>query len=599
MFGSAIHTLLDSCRRAKYFYPQYLVHKQLTMTNESLRRVGGYELLELIGSGGMSQVYRARRADDGLIVALKAIRMEDVDADYERRLRREPEVQQGAGHQNIVGMLDWFREHDTFYVVMEYVAGRSLAQVIYKESGPLPFQKASEYIRQALAGLAHLHSLGIIHRDIKPSNLLVGWDDVVRLADFGIAKFVWQQGETRTQKGLGTPEYMSPEQARGAHIDHRTDLYSLGITLFELLTARKPFARSQETPIGYAEVIQGVLTAQLPDPRTFQPTLPASVTRLLHRATAKNSDERFQTAGEFLSALEMIDTTNDSTPFHNPTPFHDPAATVVAPTVIAPPTVVAGSAESSQQFSSPAATPQFPQQPESAARPQQPTPPKERKPSNAPIWIVLAAIVLGVGGYFGMQWYQQQQGLPGGEVGLSATGAFELSRKIALDYQMFSRSNNSSALASLYAERDVEYFRMKRATRTAIERDMSDFYERITETPVFELEVKNAQAANDSTITTEWWITYERLREDKTLLRGQTSNLLTIQRRGGEWLIVRQTQKWIKRDDVAPPIDTPEVKDILPPPPDTLQSQPPKNPTVDSSHGTQPASPESQIRRQP
>lgn len=569
------------------------------MTNESLRRVGGYELLELIGSGGMSQVYRARRADDGLIVALKAIRMEDVDADYERRLRREPEVQQGAGHQNIVGMLDWFREHDTFYVVMEYVAGRSLAQVIYKESGPLPFQKASEYIRQALAGLAHLHSLGIIHRDIKPSNLLVGWDDVVRLADFGIAKFVWQQGETRTQKGLGTPEYMSPEQARGAHIDHRTDLYSLGITLFELLTARKPFARSQETPIGYAEVIQGVLTAQLPDPRTFQPTLPASVTRLLHRATAKNPDERFQTAGEFLSALEMIDTTNDSTPFHNPTPFHDPAATVVAPAVIAPPTVVAGSAESSQQFSPPAATPQFPPQPESAAQPQQPTPSDKRKPSNAPIWIVLAAIVLGVGGYFGMQWYQQQQGLPGGEVGLSATGAFELSRKIALDYQMFSRSNNSSALASLYAERDVEYFRMKRATRAAIERDMSDFYERITETPVFELEVKNAQAANDSTITTEWWITYERLREDKTLLRGQTSNLLTIQRRGGEWLIVRQTQKWIKRDDVAPPIDTPEVKDILPPPPDTLQSQPPKNPTVDSSHGTQPASPESQIRRQP
>ncbi|MBL7987253.1 MAG: protein kinase [Chlorobi bacterium] len=569
------------------------------MTNESLRRVGGYELLELIGSGGMSQVYRARRADDGLIVALKAIRMEDVDADYERRLRREPEVQQGAGHQNIVGMLDWFREHDTFYVVMEYVAGRSLAQVIYKESGPLPFQKASEYIRQALAGLAHLHSLGIIHRDIKPSNLLVGWDDVVRLADFGIAKFVWQQGETRTQKGLGTPEYMSPEQARGAHIDHRTDLYSLGITLFELLTARKPFARSQETPIGYAEVIQGVLTAQLPDPRTFQPTLPASVTRLLHRATAKNPDERFQTAGEFLSALEMIDTTNDSTPFHNPTPFHDPAATVVAPAVIAPPTVVAGSAESSQQFSPPAATPQFPPQPESAAQPQQPTPSDKRKPSNAPIWIVLAAIVLGVGGYFGMQWYQQQQGLPGGEVGLSATGAFELSRKIALDYQMFSRSNNSSALASLYAERDVEYFRMKRATRAAIERDMSDFYERITETPVFELEVKNAQAANDSTITTEWWITYERLREDKTLLRGQTSNLLTIQRRGGEWLIVRQTQKWIKRDDVAPPIDTPEVKDILPPPPDTLLSQPPKNPTVDSSHGTQPASPESQIRRQP
>ncbi|MCC7437224.1 MAG: serine/threonine protein kinase [Armatimonadetes bacterium] len=569
------------------------------MTNESLRRVGGYELLELIGSGGMSQVYRTRRVDDGLIVALKAIRMEDVDTDYERRLRREPEVQQGAGHQNIVGMLDWFREHDTFYVVMEYVAGRSLAQVIYKESGPLPFQKASEYIRQALAGLAHLHSLGIIHRDIKPSNLLVGWDGILRLADFGIAKFVWQQGETRTQKGLGTPEYMSPEQARGAHIDHRTDLYSLGITLFELLTARKPFARSQETPIGYAEVIQGVLTAQLPDPRAFQPTLPASVARLLHRATAKNPDERFQTAGEFLSALEMVDTASE-TPFIEP-PFHDPAATVVAPTVVAPtvvaPTVAAPTVAAGVGGTSPQLPPQ--PQPQSQSQPQQPTPSEKRKPSNAPLWIILAAIVLGVGGYFGMQWYQQQQGLPGDAgVGLSATGAFELSRKIALDYQMFSRSNNSSALASLYAERDVEYFRLKRTTRTAIERDMDDFYQRITETPVFELDVKNAQATNDSTITTEWWITYERLREDKTILRGQTSNLLTIQRRGGEWLIVRQSQKWIKRDDVAPPIDTPVVKDIIPPPPpDTASVQPPPSPQVDSAGGTPPSSPESQRRR--
>lgn len=545
------------------------------MTTESLRRVGGYELLELIGSGGMSQVYRARRVEDGLIVALKAIRIEDIDADYERRLRREPEVQQGAGHRNIVGILDWFREHDTFYVVMEYVAGRSLAQMIYKESGPLPFEKARGYIRQALAGLAHLHALGVIHRDIKPSNLLVGWDDSVRLADFGIAKFAWQQGETRTQKGLGTPEYMSPEQARGAHIDHRTDLYSLGITLFEILTARKPFARSQETPIGYAEVIQGVLTAQLPDPRTFQPTLPAAVARLLNRATAKNPDERFQTAGEFLSALEMVDATPE-------TPFYDSAATVVAGSLHHP--------------TPPVATPQPQSQPQPQPQSQQRPAPAERKPSNAPLWIILTAIVLGVGGYFGMQWYQKQQGLPELSVGLSENGAFELSRKVALDYQMFSRSNNSGGLASLYAERDVEYFRLKRTTRTAIEKDMNDFYERITATMVFDLEVKNAQVVNDSTITTEWWISYERLRNDKTTLRGQTSNVLTIQRRGGEWLIVRQTQKWIKRDDIAPPIDTPVVKDIIPTVPDTAAAQTPQSPEVDSN-GSTPSSPESQRRR--
>ncbi|KXK56012.1 MAG: serine/threonine protein kinase with PASTA sensor(s), partial [Chlorobi bacterium OLB7] len=120
---------------------------------------------------------------------------------------------------------------------------------------------------------------------------------------------------------------MSPEQVRGAQIDHRTDLYSLGITFFEMLTARKPFARGQETPIGYAEVIQGVLTAQLPDPRTFQPTLPPTVVRLLNRATAKDPAERFQTAGEFASALEMVEAAPEAAAG---APFHDPAPTVVA-----------------------------------------------------------------------------------------------------------------------------------------------------------------------------------------------------------------------------------------------------------------------------
>ena len=553
--------------------------------NDSPRRAGGYELLELLGSGGMSQVYRARRIEDGEVVALKAIRMEDVEAEHERRLRREPEVQQGAGHANIVKMHDWFREHDTFYLVMEYVAGRSLAQIIYKESGPIPFERARGYLRQALAGLAHLHSLGIIHRDIKPSNLIVGWDDTVKLADFGIAKFAWQQGETRTQKGLGTPEYMSPEQVRGAQIDHRTDLYSLGITFFEMLTARKPFARGQETPIGYAEVIQGVLTAQLPDPRTFQPTLPPTVVRLLNRATAKDPAERFQTAGEFASALDMVEAAPEAAVG---TPFHDPAPTVVAGAVPQTPSL------------SPSSPPQAPSpQPQPNPMPPVAQQVQERRPSNAPLWIILAAIILGVGGYFGMRWYKESQNLLPVSVGLTDAGALDLSKKIAVDYQMFSRNQNAGALASLYVEQGVDYFRLKQISRKVIENDMDDFFSRIVATPRFDITVKNAKAQNDSTIATEWWIAYERHRDDQTLLRGQTSNLLTIQRSGGEWLILRQSQKWIKRDDVAPPADTPEVKDIIHPPADTVKSVPPTVPDTASSSPSKPSSPQSQVRRQP
>src|SRR5688500_4391251 len=277
------------------------------------RNINGYILQEEIGAGGMSRVYRATREGTGETFALKSIRIENMAADFERRLRREPEVQQGIGHENIVNLVDWFRVRDEFFLVMELVDGRSMSELIYRESGPMPFERARGYLRQMLRAVHHLHSLGIIHRDIKPSNVLVRHDDVVKIADFGIAKFAWQQGQTKTQKGLGTPEYMSPEQARGMHIDHRSDIYSLGITFFEMLTARKPFARGEETPAAYVEVIQSILSKPLPDPRSFQPGIPTGAVQLLTKATAKDPSERFQSATEFLGALELVEA-NDFSP---------------------------------------------------------------------------------------------------------------------------------------------------------------------------------------------------------------------------------------------------------------------------------------------
>lgn len=480
----------------------------------------------------MSRVYRAVRSGTGENCAVKVIRIEDVAADYERRLRREPEVQQGIGHENIVALVDWFRDRDEFFLVMEYVAGRSLAQIIHQESGPLPFPRARGYFEQALRGVQHLHLLGIIHRDIKPSNLLVTWDDRVKLADFGIAKFVWQQGETRTQKGVGTPEYMSPEQARGGDIDLRTDIYSLGITFFEMLTGRKPFSRLEQTPMAYVEVIQGVLNEPLPDPRAFQPGLSPMVVRLLNKATAKDPNDRFQTIAQFIGALEMVEAVPDSTP--TVVPGADPRPT--PPSSVSP--TVAGSADSQ----------------------------REKKVRSAPVWIVLLTILIAAGGYYGYRWYRTTMEASAPLTDLRAT---EIVGHIAEDYREFAIRQIPSALASLYGESGVEYFRLKKATRQAIEEDGQKFYDRIVQTDTFTVDVKSVRVLNDSTIQSEWWISYDRLKDDGTRLRGMTSNLLTFRSFGGEWQISRQVQKWINRQNVPPP-----VVDTLPVAPDTLPHEP-------------------------
>ncbi len=496
--------------------------------------MNNYELLDEIGSGGMSRVFRARKVGTDEMVAVKVIRIENVASDYERRLRREPEVQQGLGHENIVRLIDWFRIRDEFFLVMEFIEGRSLAQVIYKESGPLPLDRTRHYFRQLLRAVNHLHSLGIIHRDIKPSNVLIQPNDVVKLADFGIAKFTWQQGETKTQKGLGTPEYMSPEQARGTQIDHRTDIYSLGITLYEMLTGRKPFARDEATPVAYVEVINDILTKPLPDPRQFQPSIPAALVRLLNKAAAKDPGDRFQSASEFLGALELVEE-NEISPAtvaigdlpgasrpSAPPPPGAPGATRVAPAYV-PPDL---------------------REPE----------PSRGSSGRTALLVTLLVLALGAAAYFG---YRQYSGRGGGLKPLNDTNAVEISTSLAADFQEWSRQRNAEAIASLYAEDSVQYLRLKNATRKQVLDDIQKFNARITATDQFDIKVRRANAVDDSTINTEWIITYQYQRNDGAILSGSTSNILTLRWFDGDWLITRQTQNWIKRDVTTPaPVDT-------------------------------------------
>lgn len=512
------------------------------------RTINGYVLREEIGFGGMSRVYRATREGSGEVFALKAIRIENMAADFERRLRREPEVQQGLGHENIVQLVDWFRVRDEYFLVMEYVEGRSLSELIYRESGPLPFERARGYMRQILRAVNHLHALGIIHRDIKPSNVLIRHDDVVKLADFGIAKFAWQQGQTKTQKGLGTPEYMSPEQARGTHIDHRSDIYSLGITFFEMLTSRKPFARGEETPAAYVEVIQSILSKPLPDPRSFQPGIPAGAVRLLTKATAKDPSDRFQSATEFLGALEMVEEADFS-----------PATVAMGDLGVA---AAANAAEAHPSgWAGPGAAP-----PAASSRL------RDRHidanddevatgGSRAGLWIALLLLVLAVGGYFGYQYYDRNVRLQNaGRIDTST--AVQVSNMLAADYRAYSMDHNHGGLASLFAPSGNTYFSMRNARRSQIARDAEKFFANIQTTTVYDIQTRKAWPLNDSTINADWLFTYERIKTNGEILRGQTLDRMRMELIDGEWLITRQTSTWVKRRNEPPPEEEPEVIDL-------------------------------------
>ncbi len=259
-----------------------------------------YEILELVGTGGMAKVYKARCHRLNRLVAIKILR-EDLsqDAEFRRRFHDESQAVAMLSHPNIVAVYDVSRSSELEYIVMELIDGITLKQYMQKKGNKLNWREALHFITQITKALGHAHSRGIIHRDIKPHNIMVLRDGSVKVADFGIARVASGGHSTLTQEALGSVHYISPEQARGSHIDSRSDLYSAGVVLYEMLTGRLPF--EGDTPVSVA--IQHINSIPL-SPRELEPSIPEALEAITMKAMAPNPDNRYLSADDMLTDLE-------------------------------------------------------------------------------------------------------------------------------------------------------------------------------------------------------------------------------------------------------------------------------------------------------
>ncbi len=259
-----------------------------------------YEILEVVGTGGMARVYKARCHRLNRLVAIKILR-EDLarDAEFRRRFHDESQAVAMLSHPNIVAVYDVSRSSELEYIVMELIDGINLKQYMQKKGTKLNWREALYFITQIVKALGHAHSRGIIHRDIKPHNIMVLRDGSVKVADFGIARVASGGHSTLTQEALGSVHYISPEQARGSHIDARSDLYSAGVVLYEMITGRLPF--EGDTPVSVA--IQHISSIPL-SPRELDPAIPEALEIITMKAMASNPDHRYSSADEMLSDLE-------------------------------------------------------------------------------------------------------------------------------------------------------------------------------------------------------------------------------------------------------------------------------------------------------
>ncbi|MHA7963641.1 Stk1 family PASTA domain-containing Ser/Thr kinase [Paenibacillus sp. CAU 1782] len=290
---------------------------------------GRYEILSRVGGGGMALVYKAHDVLLNRNVAVKVLRQQFVnDEEFIRRFRREAQSAAALSHPNVVSIYDVGQENDTHYIVMEYVEGNNLNEII-QERAPLQVQEAVRIAAQICDALEHAHHNHIIHRDIKPHNILIGNNGRVKVTDFGIARAVTSSTITHTGSVVGSVHYFSPEHAKGINTGEKSDLYSLGIVIYQMLTAKLPFLG--ESPISVA---LKHLQESFEDPRRVNPHIPQSVENIILKAMRKNPAERYATARDMLEDLDtcLLPERLNEPPIVFPT-FNDLDETKVMPAI--------------------------------------------------------------------------------------------------------------------------------------------------------------------------------------------------------------------------------------------------------------------------
>ena len=293
------------------------------------KNILNYEIKSLIGEGGMGNVYLAEHTQVSRKVAIKVLLPQFLkNEEIKTRFKNEASTLAHLQHPNIVGLFDYLEDETGMYLIMEYVEGAELSDHIAKVTGPMPENVAVPIMTQVLSAFSYAHSKGIVHRDIKPANILITKDGSVKILDFGIARILGEGNSNLTKTGtqMGTVYYMSPEQVQGKKVDIRSDIYSLGVTFYQMLTGANPY---KDLHTEY-EVYSRIVKDDLPAASTVYPGVPSYLESIVNRALQKEPSDRFQDCDEFLKALnQKINQVSDNKtqvgsgyipPVQNPTP---------------------------------------------------------------------------------------------------------------------------------------------------------------------------------------------------------------------------------------------------------------------------------------
>lgn len=271
-----------------------------------IEKIGRYEIIEELGRGAMGVVYKARDPNIGRLVALKTMRLDVAGLEHDEILRRFRHEARAAGrmnHPNLVIVHDAEESDKLFYIAMEYIQGETLYSILARQK-TLPIEKIIEYSRHICAGLDYAHSMGVIHRDVKPANIMITPQGTAKIMDFGVAKM---GAAALTQDGsvVGTPDCMSPEQVQGRPLDGRSDLFSYGVVLYQMITGSKPFIAEEVTAVIYK-----IIHTHPASPRELDGTIHPGLSAIALKSLAKNPDDRYQSGADLMHDLENYITVN-------------------------------------------------------------------------------------------------------------------------------------------------------------------------------------------------------------------------------------------------------------------------------------------------